>query len=272
MILHSPAVLTKKVIPTTAEIIALVNAVSGFSGIICDPTNLANLFQLSGGTTAVTAVTDPVGYCADLSGNGRNATQATAGNRPTYNRINEARGLLFDGSNDSLTYASTGVLTNKSSGTIIGAVRFSATGALGRMFHIGTNSAGSSRLCLDKDASDRLLVVGRKLDADTASSLISSDAITNGWHVVAGVHDYVNNIQKLEIDNRGMLTASAATWDTGGSVTSNTASNAIIMGQTGSGAFYAGYIGRHLLGAPMLPPEVYKAVKRWAGGGFGAVI
>ena len=46
--------------------------------------DIDTLFQLSGGTTPVTAATDPVGYFGDKSGNGNHATQATAAARPIY--------------------------------------------------------------------------------------------------------------------------------------------------------------------------------------------
>ena len=46
--------------------------------------DIDTLFQLSGGTTPVTAATDPVGYFGDKSGNGNHAVQATAAARPTY--------------------------------------------------------------------------------------------------------------------------------------------------------------------------------------------
>jgi hypothetical protein len=70
-----------------------------------DFSDTSTLFQNSDGTTPATAASDPVGYVADKSGAGRNATQSTANNRPTItsSTFNGKRGLAFDGSNDSLT-------------------------------------------------------------------------------------------------------------------------------------------------------------------------
>jgi hypothetical protein len=56
----------------------------GKTGAVLMTPDPENLFQLSNGTTAVTAAADPVGYQRDLSGNNKHATQATAGNRPLY--------------------------------------------------------------------------------------------------------------------------------------------------------------------------------------------
>lgn len=53
-------------------------------GGIYDMTDSANLFQLSGGTTAVTAAGDPIGYVADLGPIVRPALQATAASRPVW--------------------------------------------------------------------------------------------------------------------------------------------------------------------------------------------
>ena len=52
-------------------------------GGIYDMTSAGNLFQLSGGTGAV-SVGDPVGYVADLGPIGRPALQATAASRPVW--------------------------------------------------------------------------------------------------------------------------------------------------------------------------------------------
>ena len=49
-----------------------------------DFSDVATLFQLSDGTTAVTADGNPIGYAADKSGNARHVVQATSGARPTY--------------------------------------------------------------------------------------------------------------------------------------------------------------------------------------------
>jgi hypothetical protein len=61
------------------------------------------MFQNSDGTTAV-AVGDPVGYIADKSGNGINATQSTAASRPAlYSPYSGAYGIYYDYVDDSLT-------------------------------------------------------------------------------------------------------------------------------------------------------------------------
>lgn len=69
-----------------------------------DASVTSSLSQLSDGSTAVSADSDPVGYWADLSGNGRNLTQSTTNNRPFYKPgvLNGKPVIDFDGSNDSM--------------------------------------------------------------------------------------------------------------------------------------------------------------------------
>ena len=71
-----------------------------------DPSDISTLFQDSAGTTPVTAVEQPVGKILDKSGNLAHATQATAGNRPTYRaRYN----LLTQSQAFNISWPTTGV-------------------------------------------------------------------------------------------------------------------------------------------------------------------
>jgi hypothetical protein len=68
---------------------------------------LATKWGISNVHTPATASSDPVGYWADKSGNGRHAVQATAGNRPLVGTQNGRKALTFDGTDDRLgTYTS----------------------------------------------------------------------------------------------------------------------------------------------------------------------
>jgi len=57
---------------------------NGEKGGWWEPFRISTLAQSSDGTGAVSADADPVGYLRDLSPNGRNAVQATAGNRMLF--------------------------------------------------------------------------------------------------------------------------------------------------------------------------------------------
>lgn len=88
------------VLSLTAQLAAIFATVSG-KGYMLRLDSAATLFQNSGGTGAVSSVSDPVGYATDLSGNGNHFTQTTAGNRLAWN----GTGCDFDGAGDALTRA-----------------------------------------------------------------------------------------------------------------------------------------------------------------------
>jgi hypothetical protein len=60
---------------------------AGEQGAWYDPSDFSTMFQDSAGTTPVTAVEQPVGLILDKSGRGNNASQATAGSRPTLSAM-----------------------------------------------------------------------------------------------------------------------------------------------------------------------------------------
>ena len=72
-----------------------------------DASDASTLFQNSNGTTAATADGDPVGYWADKSGNGRNATQSDGTKKPALKiGIQNGRStVLFDGTSDVLNFS-----------------------------------------------------------------------------------------------------------------------------------------------------------------------
>jgi lysophospholipase L1-like esterase len=53
-------------------------------GVVFDFGDETTLFQASAGTGAVSAENDPIGFATDLGSNAKNATQATAANRPLW--------------------------------------------------------------------------------------------------------------------------------------------------------------------------------------------
>ena len=64
---------------------------------------LAAKWSIAGVHAPATASSDPVGYWADKSGNGRHAVQATAGRRGVVGTLNSRRAITFDGTDDCLT-------------------------------------------------------------------------------------------------------------------------------------------------------------------------
>ena len=85
--------------PTLTDDLAAIFAATSAKGYMLRLDSAATLFQNSGGTGAVSSVSDPVGYATDLSGNGNHFTQAAGKNRPLWN----GTGADFDGAGDALT-------------------------------------------------------------------------------------------------------------------------------------------------------------------------
>lgn len=76
---------------------------AGEQGVWYDPSDFSTMFQDTAGTTPVTATGQSVARINDKSGNGNNATQSTAANRPTLQIDGNGKYYLsFDGSNDIL--------------------------------------------------------------------------------------------------------------------------------------------------------------------------
>lgn len=74
-----------------------------------DASDSSTLFQNSDGTVPATATSDPVGYWADKSGNGRHAVQATAGNRGAISATNQGgrKALAFNATTKNIVSPAT---------------------------------------------------------------------------------------------------------------------------------------------------------------------
>lgn len=112
-----------------------------------DASDASTLYQNSDGTTPATTAGDPVGYWQDKSGNGRNATQSTAANRPTIGTIASARGLVFDSTDSLLSTASMSDLIGSAASSPAMTIAFIATNASGAAgFSLGSDNATNGRL------------------------------------------------------------------------------------------------------------------------------
>ena len=116
---------------------------AGEDGFWLDPSDLSTLWQDTSGTTPA-AVGDPVGRIDDKSGNGNNAIQGTAANRPILRQdADGAYYLEFDGSNDRL------VVTNAMGTQVFACVPMLVTGGGVKVFYDGITSG--HRMSLFRD-------------------------------------------------------------------------------------------------------------------------
>lgn len=123
---------------------------------------------------------DPVGTWADSSGNGRDATQATAGSKPTYKTAiqNGLPVVRFDGTSDFLTSSAS---ASASGQTVIAVVNASAyaNNAI-RAAAGGTNGNGGLECRLEADGSAGMV------QQNTAAIATSTNVLptTGAWHIV----------------------------------------------------------------------------------------
>jgi len=106
---------------------------------------LAAKWGISGVHTPATATSDPVGYWADKSGNGRNATQTDGTRRPlistTTNQQNGRNGLTYDNVNDTLSLGNISAAFSSSEGSGFFVYRLSGADNVYTILSTRANSA-----------------------------------------------------------------------------------------------------------------------------------
>lgn len=252
---------------STASILA---ALAGTGSMVFDPTDKANLFKTDDTSQPVTAVADAVGYNKELL-SGWHFLQSNASLRPSYREPDGFGCLQFDGSNDCLGISSGAgldVFKAIGFGMIVVAAKPTTSASAGRMIHIAIPTIGSSRVSLEKNASDKLNLNGRRLDADTNRTQASTASINDAWAVFTGEFDFANTTMAARI-NLETAESSSPAWGAG-SATSNTSSNSVVMGASrndnGTTPFL-GYIGRVAIIPQSISPALKEQIIRWAGRG-----
>lgn len=253
-------------IPTSADLQRLF---AGVPGILWDTTAKQNLFKTNDTSTPVGQVADAVGLNADLL-SGWSLAQSNGSLRPSYREPDGFGSILFDGSNDCLGFAAgggLGIFNAIAYGTIILAAKPTSTAAAGRMIHIATNTVATSRVSLDKNASNNFLLNGRRLDGDTNRTLVSAATVAGAWAIFSAEFDFANGVM-LQRVNLNAPESSNPAWGAG-TATSNTNSHSVVMGASrldnGSTPF-SGYIGPGLILPVQLSADEYSAAVRCFAG------
>jgi hypothetical protein len=199
----------------------------------------------------VTTVSGAVSQWNDKSGNSRNAVEVAGVSKPTLatavqNNLNTIR---FNGTQAFSVPNAVSMTRNIGSFSVIAIRKFAALPATEQnIFRANTNSAGSRVLFGAGVTANKAQVGGRRLDADSFASVVSSgDVSTTLFEIQSGIYDYANSDLYLHIN--GTLIASSTSFLTNGS-TSDTDSQlvAISGGGAGGGApftsgFFNGDIG-----------------------------
>lgn len=114
---------------------------NGEQGVWYNPADFSTMFQDAAGTTAVTAVGQPVGKILDKSGRGNHATQATATSRPILQQDSGGRYYLaFDGVDDWLSTPSID-FTGTDKMTVWAGVRKLSDAATGVLYELSADAS-----------------------------------------------------------------------------------------------------------------------------------
>jgi len=169
----------------------------------------------------------------DISGNGRNAVQATGANQPSIvtNALNGRQVRRFDGVDDLMGLTTgLGMLRNVTGATVILAYKWITNPIINKgvfFASVGGNST-LGRVAFGAGVLSRKLYSGgRRLDGDSFASCTSSADNPTTYFVHSGVYDYTNSDVFQYVN--GVLDGQNTTFQTNGN-TSDTNSATINLG------------------------------------------
>lgn len=249
---------------------------SGLYGHIQDPRMIADLTlwlrpnqgvtqDTTGGTTTASAWANQA-----ASGNTYNFAQGTKANQPVYGSItlNGYSGLTFDGVNDylSINARGLGLLKNRSSYTVIAVTRLPAATTSQRLLTVSNGlNAGSARFGAEVQATNRLAISARRLDADSAVSPSTGDNTYTTAENACVTWRVDHSATLLQIFKNGNSVLNNAAFLSSGS-TSNTDSLEIRIGQSGNGTLpFAGTLYELLIYTHSLTAVERQQVEHYLG-------
>lgn len=204
---------------------ASFNPVSLFAasekGIIFDPSDISSLKQNSNGTGAVSSAADPVGYIADKSPNGFNGTQATSGQRPTYEIVSGKPVLRFAVISPPMCF-DVPLVAAASDWTVVAGVKSTSTNPFSYLIDAATG---------------RLIFVLRDTNANVMSYYDGS------FHSTASAHGTVQKLSWVLTSGAAKTRADGVDVSTGGSYTQKAASGNVRVGASSDATPSDGFIG-----------------------------
>lgn len=224
----------------------------------------ANLFQLSTGSTAVVNG-DPVGYVADLSGNGKHLLQATSGKRPTYVESGGVAYLDFDGIDDAMASSSLTMSSSSALTLVIAWAPVSVTGTVVPLEARGYNAAGTWSIYAGVFGANTLA-----FQTESGSSIISG--VTGSTRVVHSAcinRSAATVAEEIALKVNGVASGSAG----GSAVTGANADYILDVGARSGSSFYSGMeVSALLLINRLLTSEELANAEAWAAGYAGVTL
>lgn len=169
-------------------------------------------------------------------------TQATPANRPPYltNELNGLPVVNFTSSPITLLGGSSALLNNATGATAFIVFRPNALPASNvPVFYISTGTnAGSTRFALQITAGQKMVLAGRRLDADGLATLTSlTNFSTSNYQIVCIDYNPVNTTANIFYNNPTTADINTTTFSTAGSNMSATNGLQTSLGSANSGNF-----------------------------------
>lgn len=222
------------------------------------------------------ADTTTISAWPDYSGNGHpNAVQATVGNRPIVqaNALNGHKGAVFNGTTNRLTLSGSalGIFRNRGQAQIFAVYKTNLLTSTRVIAAWGTGTVlTSSRMALYSSPS--YTAVGRRTDADNASTLNGSPATDDGqFEYESARFNWANS--DLTLLRNGVQQAFNPNFQTNGNTSDTDSLSAVIGGTPGQASFFSGVLVELLIYDGDLSATrsgVYAYFQREYGIGIGA--
>lgn len=211
---------------------------------------------------------------ADKSGNGRDFSRGTAAQQPEYvpNAHNGRAALRFTGAESLIGNApARDLLRNLAATTTYAVCLTTDHNTSGFLFWAATQNFGQARFGLAVSATNNdHLVSYRRLDGDSGHAYRTQVLWPENQLVIIGVHhDWASQVGRIYED--GVLLEDAALTTTAGS-TSDTASNAIVVGGDSSGTRWRGDICELLVYQDTHTTEEREQVQDYLAGKWGITL
>jgi hypothetical protein len=171
-----------------------------------DSSDASTLFQASNGTTPAVADADPVGYCGDKSGNGKHATQTTAGSRPALKLAQQNGRNVLRFASDFLSASLPATIQPFSVALVVkqdGTFTVTMGGVLAVPWYVTSN--------------------GGTTQVSAGTLLNSGEAATGVWTIVSAVFNGLGS--SVQVNNKTPVVGDAGT---------------LALSNIGIGAYYAG--------------------------------
>ncbi|WP_423458038.1 hypothetical protein [Ottowia sp. VDI28] len=177
--------------------------------------------------------------------------------------------LAFDGGDYYLTTGYADLYRNKTFGWVLAVAKKTTidSAAASRVVFSSYNGSGVAVFGLYWDdatsgAQNRIVLGGRRLDADAWNRVASAQITDGGWHIIAGALDWANRTIVLRVDGQVVGSATNA-WTGGGATSFASGATPVVGGGTATPARLIGGIAHLIAGSTTLTTADFEKAEGW---------